>query len=69
VWTRSLSRASAATSVGLFDAEQQVQAAAVRQRAEDTAREFQASYFGPDGKRHFTPHRFQRERDADRWRR
>lgn len=29
--------------------------------------EFQASYLGPDGKRHFAPHRFKRERDADRW--
>lgn len=29
--------------------------------------EFQASYIGPDGKRHFAPHRFERERDADRW--
>ncbi|PRX47560.1 site-specific recombinase XerC [Prauserella shujinwangii] len=29
--------------------------------------EFQASYIGPDGKRHFAPHRFKRERDADRW--
>jgi hypothetical protein len=28
--------------------------------------EFQASYLGPDGKRHFAPHRFKRERDADR---
>ncbi|HVV09715.1 site-specific integrase [Amycolatopsis sp.] len=29
--------------------------------------EFQASYLGPDGRRHFAPHRFKRERDADRW--
>lgn len=29
--------------------------------------EFQASYLGPDGKRHFAPHRFKKERDADRW--
>lgn len=29
--------------------------------------EFQASYLGPDGKRHFAPHRFKRQRDADRW--
>jgi integrase len=29
--------------------------------------EFQASYLGPDSKRHFAPHRFKRERDADRW--
>lgn len=29
--------------------------------------EFQASYLGPDGRRHFAPHRFKREADADRW--
>lgn len=29
--------------------------------------EFQASYLGPDGRRHFAPHRFKKERDADRW--
>jgi integrase len=29
--------------------------------------EFQTSYLGPDGKRHFAPHRFKRERDADQW--
>jgi hypothetical protein len=29
--------------------------------------EFQASYLGPDGRRHFAPHRFKRERDADQW--
>jgi len=29
--------------------------------------EFQASYLGPDGKRHFAPHRFKKESDADRW--
>lgn len=29
--------------------------------------EFQASYLGPDGKRRFAPHRFKRQRDADRW--
>jgi integrase len=29
--------------------------------------EFQASYIGPDGKRHFAPHMFKRERDADQW--
>ncbi|MGH3566737.1 MAG: tyrosine-type recombinase/integrase [Pseudonocardia sp.] len=29
--------------------------------------EFQASYLGPDGKRRYAPHRFKRERDADRW--
>ncbi|HEX5117125.1 MAG TPA: site-specific integrase [Pseudonocardiaceae bacterium] len=29
--------------------------------------EFQASYLGPDGRRHFAPHRFKRDRDADRW--
>ncbi|WP_199730539.1 tyrosine-type recombinase/integrase [Amycolatopsis panacis] len=29
--------------------------------------EYQASYLGPDGRRHFAPHRFKRERDADRW--
>lgn len=29
--------------------------------------EFQASYLGPDGKRHFAPHRFKTQRDADRW--
>jgi integrase len=29
--------------------------------------EYQASYRGPDGKRHFAPHRFKRYRDADRW--
>jgi integrase len=29
--------------------------------------EFQASYIGPDGKRHFAPHRFKKESDADRW--
>lgn len=29
--------------------------------------EYQASYRGPDGKRHFAPHRFKRTRDADRW--
>lgn len=29
--------------------------------------EFQASYLGPDGKRHFAPHRFRTQRDADRW--
>lgn len=29
--------------------------------------EFQASYLGPDGRRHFAPHRFKRQRDADRW--
>lgn len=32
-----------------------------------TAGEFQASYLGPDGRRHFAPHRFKRQRDADRW--
>jgi integrase len=29
--------------------------------------EFQASYLGPDGKRHFAPHRFKKEGDADKW--
>jgi integrase len=29
--------------------------------------EFQASYLGPDARRHFAPHRFKREADADRW--
>jgi integrase len=29
--------------------------------------EYQASYLGPDNRRHFAPHRFKRERDADRW--
>ncbi|HEX5114063.1 MAG TPA: site-specific integrase [Pseudonocardiaceae bacterium] len=29
--------------------------------------EFQASYLGPDGRRHFAPHRFKKEGDADRW--
>jgi integrase len=29
--------------------------------------EYQVSYVGPDGQRHFAPHRFPRERDADRW--
>jgi hypothetical protein len=29
--------------------------------------EFRASYLGPDRKRYFAPHRFKRERDADRW--
>jgi integrase len=29
--------------------------------------EFQASYLGPDSKRHFAPYRFKRERDADQW--
>ena len=29
--------------------------------------EFQASYLGPDGPRYFAPHRFKRQRDADRW--
>lgn len=29
--------------------------------------EFQASYLGPDGRRHFAPHRFKKEADADRW--
>jgi integrase len=29
--------------------------------------EFQASYLGPDGQRHFAPHRFKKEADADRW--
>lgn len=29
--------------------------------------EYQASYLGPDGKRHFAPHRFKTQRDADRW--
>lgn len=29
--------------------------------------EFQASYIGPDGRRHFAPHRFRTDRDADRW--
>lgn len=29
--------------------------------------EHQASYIGPDGQRHFAPHRFKTERDADRW--
>lgn len=28
---------------------------------------FQASYLGPDGKRHFAPRMFKRMRDADRW--
>lgn len=29
--------------------------------------EYQVSYLGPDGRRHFAPHRFKRQRDADRW--
>lgn len=29
--------------------------------------EFQASYLGPDGRRHFAPRRFKLQRDADRW--
>ncbi|MGW4521028.1 site-specific integrase [Amycolatopsis sp. NPDC004378] len=29
--------------------------------------EYQASYLAPNGKRHFAPHRFKKERDADRW--
>ncbi|WP_224387491.1 tyrosine-type recombinase/integrase [Pseudonocardia sp. ICBG1293] len=29
--------------------------------------EYQVSYLGPDRRRHFAPHRFKRERDADRW--
>lgn len=29
--------------------------------------EFQASYVGPDGRRHFAPHRFKRMTDAERW--
>lgn len=29
--------------------------------------EYQASYIGPDGRRYFAPHRFTRQRDADRW--
>jgi Phage integrase, N-terminal SAM-like domain len=29
--------------------------------------EYQASYLAPDGRRHFAPHRFKRQRDADRW--
>lgn len=29
--------------------------------------EFQASYLGPDNRRHFAPHRFKKEKDADRW--
>lgn len=29
--------------------------------------EYQASYLGPDGRRRFAPHRFKRQRDADRW--
>jgi hypothetical protein len=28
---------------------------------------YQASYLGPDGKRHFAPRMFKRSRDADRW--
>lgn len=29
--------------------------------------EFQASYIGPDGRRHFAPHMFKKERDAEQW--
>lgn len=29
--------------------------------------EFQASYLGPDSRRHFAPHRFKSMRDADQW--
>jgi integrase len=29
--------------------------------------EFQASYLGPDNRRHFAPYRFKRQRDADQW--
>jgi len=29
--------------------------------------EYQASYLGPDGRRHFAPHRFKKQRDAEQW--
>lgn len=28
---------------------------------------YQASYIGPDGRRHFAPHRFKRQKDAEQW--